>query len=211
MHHAVSTIGALQRGTFIHFLLTVESSIASWTLAHVTMSIIPLFALATMEAGGIFAGQHPVFTVCPFKPLWACTPIAILRLHAVASVATGLVVTLPDLRVAVYSSEAWQAGAGVAALACVHTRSPVGTGFVMGAVVQILVTKDASPAFFAGALPRLCTGTMFTGWMEFTLITKESLPALSAFAFPRYCAVSIIFIAPLKTDWFLAVFSLPSW
>lgn len=43
-----------------------------------------------------------------------------------------------------------------------------------------LVTKDASPAFFAGALPRLFTGTMFTGWMEFTHITKESLPALSA-------------------------------
>lgn len=44
------------------------------------MSIIPLFALATMEAGCICAGQHPVFTVFPFKSLWACTPIAVLRL-----------------------------------------------------------------------------------------------------------------------------------
>lgn len=43
-----------------------------------------------------------------------------------------------------------------------------------------LITKDAPPAFLAGALPRLCTGTMFTGWMEFTHITKEPLPALSA-------------------------------
>lgn len=60
------------------------------------------------------------------------------RTHqAVASVATGLAVTLPDLRVAVHPGEAWQAGAGVAPLACVQTRGPVGTGFVMGAVIQI--------------------------------------------------------------------------
>lgn len=70
-------------------------------------------------------------------------------------------------------------------MARVHTRSPIGAGFVMGAVVQILVTKDASPAFFAGALPLLYTGTMFTGGMEFTHITKEALPALSAFALSR--------------------------
>lgn len=149
------------------------------------MPIVRLFALATMKAGCICAGQHPVFTVCPFKPPRAHTPIAILRVQAVASVATGLAVTLPDLHVTVDPGEAWQAGAGVAALACVHTRGPVGTGFVVGAVVQILVTKDASPAFLAGALPRLFTGTMFTGWMELTHITKEALPALSAFALSR--------------------------
>lgn len=46
--------------------------------------------------------------------------------------------------------------------------------------LHTLVTKDSSPALLAGALPRLFTGTMFTGWMEFTHITEESLPALSA-------------------------------
>lgn len=138
-----------------------------------------------MEAGCICAGQHPGFTVCPFKPLRAHAPIAVLGVQAVTSVATGLAVTLPDLQVTVDPGEARQAGAGVAALACVHTRGPVGTGLVVGAVVQILVTKDASPAFLAGALPRLFTGTMFTGWMEFTHITEEPLPALSAFALSR--------------------------
>lgn len=60
------------------------------------------------------------------------------RTHqAVASVATGVAVTLPDLQVTVDPGEAWQAGAGVAALACVHTRGPVAAGFVVGAVVQI--------------------------------------------------------------------------
>lgn len=181
----MSTIGALQRGTFIHFLLTVESSVTCWALAHVATTVILLSALATVKAGCVCTGQHPVLAVGAFKPLRAHTSEAILRVQAVASVVAGPAVTLPDLRVTVDPSEAWQAGAGVAALTCVHTSGPVGTGFVMGAVVQILVTKDASPAFFAGALPRLFTGTMFTGWMEFTHITKESLPALSAFALSR--------------------------
>lgn len=43
-----------------------------------------------------------------------------------------------------------------------------------------LVTEEASPAFFAGALPGLLTGTVFTGRMSLTLITEGSLPALSA-------------------------------
>lgn len=47
-------------------------------------------------------------------------------------------------------------------------------------VLRTLVTEDASPALLADALPRFITGTMFTGWMEFTHITKKTLPALSA-------------------------------
>lgn len=74
------TIGALQCGTFIHFLLTVMSSVVSWTLAYVRMPIVLLSARATMKAGCVCAGQHPVLTVCAFEPLWAHTPIAILRL-----------------------------------------------------------------------------------------------------------------------------------
>lgn len=64
--------------------------------------------------------------------------------HAVASIATGLAVTLPDLRVTVNPGETWQAGAGVAALTRVHTRGPIGTGFVMGAVVQIWSKLDGN-------------------------------------------------------------------
>lgn len=73
------TIGTLQRGTFIHFLLTVESSVSRWTLTYVIMPIVPLSALATVKTRRICTGQHLVFTVCPFKPLWAHTLIAILR------------------------------------------------------------------------------------------------------------------------------------
>lgn len=73
------TIDALQRGTFIHFLLTVEPSVACRTLAYVTVPIVPLFALATVKAGSMCAGQRPFFTVFAFKPSRAHTPIAILR------------------------------------------------------------------------------------------------------------------------------------
>lgn len=69
----------MQGGTFIHFLLTVEPSVACWTVAYVSVSIVPFFAFSLVKAGCICAGQFPVLTVCPFKPLWALTPIAILR------------------------------------------------------------------------------------------------------------------------------------
>lgn len=60
------------------------------------------------------------------------------RTHqAVASIATGQAVTLPDLQVTVNPGEARQAGAGVAALARVHTCGAIPAGFVVGAVVQI--------------------------------------------------------------------------
>lgn len=74
------------------------------------------------------------------------------RTHqAVASVATGLAVTLPDLQVTVNPGEAWQTGAGVAALACVHARGPFGTRFVVRAVVQICKQKGGNLNFIYSA------------------------------------------------------------
>lgn len=69
--------------------------------------------------------------------LWERRERAFRTHHTVASVVTGLTVTLPDLQVTVNPSEARQTGAGVAALARVHTRGTIGTGFMVCAVVQI--------------------------------------------------------------------------
>lgn len=52
----VITISALQRGTLIHFPLTVESSVACGTLARVHMAIFCLSAFAFMKAGCVRAG-----------------------------------------------------------------------------------------------------------------------------------------------------------
>lgn len=69
--------------------------------------------------------------------LWERRERAFRTHQTVASVATGLAVTLLDLKVTVNPGEARQTGAGVAALARVHTRGAIGTGFVVCAVVQI--------------------------------------------------------------------------
>lgn len=69
--------------------------------------------------------------------LWERRERAFRTHQTVASVATGLAVTLPDLQITVNPGEAQQTGTGVAALARVHTRGAVGTGFMMCAVVQI--------------------------------------------------------------------------
>lgn len=98
------------------------------------------------------------------------------RTHqAVASVATGLAVTLPDLRVAVNPGEAWQTGAGIAALACVHARGPVGTGLVVCAVVQICKQMGGNLNFTDGA-----TLTLFPCHLETAthLGRKRCLPSL---------------------------------
>lgn len=168
-------------------------------------------ALSPMKAGLISTGQFLMFTVWSLKAPWTLAPIAVLRVQAMASITAELTVTLLNLSVTVDPSETRQTGAGVTALASVHAGRPVCTGFVMGAVVQVLITEDSSPAFFTGALPWLCTGTMFTGRVQFTLITEQPLPALSTSALSRNSAVSISFITSFKTHGFLAVFSLPSW
>lgn len=122
-----------------------------------------------------------MLAVRPLVPLRACTPIAVLKVQAQASIPTGLAVALPDLSVTRVPCEARLAGTGVAPLARVHTGGPVTTRLVMGTIVQILVTEEASPALFAGALPGLLTGAVFTGRMSLTLIAEGSLPALSAY------------------------------
>lgn len=68
--------------------------------------------------------------------LWERRERAFRTHQTVASIATGLAVTLPD-QVTVNPSEAQQTGTGVAALARVHTRGTIGAGFMVCAVVQI--------------------------------------------------------------------------
>lgn len=112
-----------------------------------------------------------MLAVRPLKPLWARTPIAVLKVQALASIVAGFAVTLSDLCVTVDPCEARLAGAGVASLTRVHTGGAISTRLVVGAVVQILVTEEASPALLASALPGLPTSAMFAGRVTFTLIT----------------------------------------
>lgn len=57
------TISAGKRRALVHSLLAVESGVAAGTLAHVAAAIVPLPALAAVEAGGIGTRQQALLTV----------------------------------------------------------------------------------------------------------------------------------------------------
>lgn len=77
---------------------------------------------------------------------------------------------------AVCPSEAGGAVAGVGALTGVETGAVVATGFVVGAVVEILVAEQSSPAFVAQAVPRLHTTAVHATGIAFAFVTQRSNP-----------------------------------
>lgn len=63
------TISAGKRRALVHSLLAVESGVAAGTLAHIAAAIVLLPAFATVETGGVGAGQQAVLTVGALETL----------------------------------------------------------------------------------------------------------------------------------------------
>lgn len=61
---------------------------------------------------------------------------------AAAPILTGVAVALVGLNLAVFASESWPAGAGVAAFAGVGARGAILTRLVVGAVVQVWIGEQ---------------------------------------------------------------------
>lgn len=114
---------------------------------------------------------------------------------ATASVLAGVAVTLVGLQLAVGASEAGSAGAGVAALTRVGARGTVGTWFVVGAVVEVLVAEEAPPALLAVTLPRLAARPMEAARVADALGAGGALPAHPTSAAPRGLAVAVLLTA----------------
>lgn len=112
-----------------------------------------------------------------------------------ASVLAWVAVTLVDLQFTVGAPESWPAGARVTALAGVGAGGPVGAWLVVGAVVQVLIAEQTSPAFLADALPRLTACSMEAAWVAHTLIAVRPLPPQAALAVPRGLAVAMCLAA----------------
>lgn len=74
---------------------------------------------------------------------------------ATATILAGVAVTLVNLQLTVCAPISWPAGASVTALSGVGAGGAISTGFVVCAVVEVLVTKEASPALLTHTLPRL--------------------------------------------------------
>ncbi len=79
---------------------------------------------------------------------------------ATATILAGVAITLINLQLTVCASISWSAGAGIAALSGVGAGGAISTGFVVGAVVEVLVTEEASPALLAHTLPWLRASPM---------------------------------------------------
>jgi hypothetical protein len=80
-------------------------------------------------------------------------------------------------QLAIGSSVFSRTGTGVRTLARVKTGAAVLAGFVIGAVVKILIAKQTTPTFIAITLPRLLARSMKATWIADALVTQLSLPS----------------------------------
>lgn len=119
---------------------------------------------------------------------------------AAASVLARVAVTFVGLQLTVGPAKAWPAGAGVAALTRVSTGCPVGTGLVIGAVVEVLVAEEAPPALLAVALPRLAARSVEATWVADAFIAGGALPAHTTRTSPWGLAVTVLLTAIRRAD-----------
>ncbi|TNN76674.1 hypothetical protein EYF80_013126 [Liparis tanakae] len=103
-----------------------------------------------------------------------------LAVLAVEALRAGVAVALVGLQLTVGASIAGPAGAGVAALARVGAGGSVGTGLVVGAIVEVLVAEEPPPALLAAALPRLAARPVEAARVADALLAGGALPAHAA-------------------------------
>lgn len=92
----------------------------------------------------------------------------------------------------------------------VGARCPILAWGVVGAVVEILVTEQASPALMTVTFPRDAAGAMATAIVGDTFIAEATLPAWAADALGRLAAVAVLFVTARKTDRMIAVLPGPA-
>lgn len=152
-----------------------------------------------ISEGTVFKGLFP-------KPVYHWS-LRFVRLHpvtftyiAAASILARVAVTFIGLQLTVGAAKAWPACAGVAALTRVGAGRPVGTGFVIGAVVEVLVAEEAPPALLAVALPRLGACSVKATWVADAFIAEGALPAHATCTSPWGLAVTMLLAAIRRAD-----------
>lgn len=198
---ALATVSTGAIAAAVNLLLAVGAHVAGRTAAGVTTGHL-LHAGATVEAGPIGTGHRTDLTVLPVEALGAGAGVVILKIIAAASILAGVAVTLVGFDLTIVATEARPAGTGVAALACVGAGSIVRAGLVVGAVVEVLVTEQSSPALFTVALPRLAAGAMQAARIADALVTEGSLPPEAALALAWGLTITVLLIAARRADGF---------
>lgn len=151
-----------------------------------------------------------MFTVLTIIAWGTQAVVAILLVLTAATIPTGVAVTLAEFQLTVHTSVARAAGAGVTPLPAVGTRCSILAWGVVGAVIEILVTEQTSPALIAGTLPGDAAGAMTTAIVGDTFIAQTALPTWAAEALRWLAAVAILFMTARKTDRLIAIFSSPT-
>jgi hypothetical protein len=113
----------------------------------------------------------------PTGTTFTCVAVAIEIVGACAIVQTWIRCAVLNFNFTIDSPVAWSALTGVRSLSSVCTSSAIVTRLVICAEIQVLVAKQASPAFFADAFPFFRTCTMHASWIHFTFVTIWSLPS----------------------------------
>lgn len=176
---ARSAVVARIRVAVIHLHITVSSCIAFGASTPKTLRRVRALAVQA----GLLRAHHCLLLAVPSDPPLVAFATkgrgAVLQLHVMArrSVHARLLLTVGDLSVAIGPHESRLALTRVRALARVEAGAAVLAGFVVRAVVQILVAEETAPAFVALALPGFLAGAVHAARIGFAFCAEGALPA----------------------------------
>ena len=71
------------------------------------------------------------------------------------------------------------AAAGIRPLSSVEAGGSIAAGFVVGAIVQVLVAEETTPAIVAVALPGVLARTMLASGVPNALVAKRTGPTIT--------------------------------
>lgn len=194
--------------TLVAFHITVESreSLHTFALVH----SIHLDAGSIIETGIGFTGTSNNVTSPASETLWAVTHISLPDSLTGAPVGTRLLLTVVDLHLTVCPHEAAGTVTGVAALAGVLTDPSISTGRVVGAVVQVLVTEESSPALPTIALPGLRACAVQTSGVPNARVAEVAFVSSPTLALARLVTEPVVWVAAGQTHSLIAVVAFPS-
>lgn len=178
----IQTRGAVQariRTAIVHLHFTVSPGKADWARALKTLLRV---RAVSMDAGFLHTGHGLLLAVASGPALVAFATkcrgtIVPFNVSTRGAVHTGLFLAVGDLNFAIGAHESRFAFTGVRSLASVEAGSTVLTGFVICAVVQVLVAEQTAPAFVADAVPGFQAASVDASRVRFAFVAHGTFPA----------------------------------
>lgn len=175
--HASTAITARIGSTGVNVILTHVTAIA---IGAITLETLGSIATRAMHAGFISTGYYFILAQTSRPALLTFASVATLgrffdtssRILARIFIGAGV-----NFVLTIGTIETRRTHAGVITLAGIETGSIILAGMMMGAVVEILVAVDTTPAFLANAFPGFFTCAVNAFGMGYTFVAERSFPA----------------------------------